>query len=101
MISVDKRKARTSLVWRGIKCRITITPNFLSPGWTQLEIEVVGPKGAPLPITDTGYRAHYLDAEDLIASGGAVAFFTAWLDREARTKRYAKAEFHWRQLSLF
>lgn len=95
------RKARTTLTWRGIKCRVTVTPNRISPGWIQLELEVRSPKGAPLPITETGYLAHYLDADRLIALGGASAFFNAWLDREAATKRWAKAEFRWRQLTLF
>lgn len=95
------RKARTILTWRNIKCRVTVTPNFISPGWTQLELEVLTPRGAPLPITETGYLAHYIDADRLIALGGASAFFSARLDREATTKRWAKAEFRWRQLTLF
>ena len=96
-----KRDAeRSLLVWRHIKCRLTETRDVLQPGWTQLEIDVVSPKGAPLPITDTGYLAHYIDADELAATGGIAEFFTAWLDREAATKRYVNAEFRWRQLLL-
>ena len=73
----------------------------MSPGWTQLAIVVVAPKGAPLPITETGYLAHYLDENELVAAGGPVAYFTEWLKREATSKRYAKADARWRQLSLF
>lgn len=39
---------------------------------------------------------HYL----LSAAGGAVAYLTAWMDREATTKRYRKMEQLWRQGDL-
>ena len=92
---------RSVLVWRHIKCRLTETRDFMQPGWTQIEIEVVSPKGAPIPITETGNLAHYLGADELSSAGGVAAFFTSWLDRDAATKRYATAEFAWRQGSLF
>jgi hypothetical protein len=79
------------LVWRDITCRVKHTPNYLSPGWTHLEITVISPKGAPLPITETGYRSHFLDAELLDRAGG----------QEATTRSWAKNEFKWRQLELF
>ena len=59
------------------------------------------PKGAPLPITQTSYLSHFLDEERLATAGGPVAFFLDWIEREARTKQWAKAEFKWRQLGLF
>jgi len=61
---------------------------------------VLAPRGAPLPITTTGYRSHFLPAEELATEGGPVAFVTAWLDREANSKAWEKTEFAWRQLSL-
>ena len=65
------------------------------------KIIAVKPKGAPLPITGTGYLSHFLDADLLAKHGGPVAFLLGWLEREARTKAWAKAEFKWRQLELF
>jgi hypothetical protein len=53
------------------------------------------------PITATGYVAHFLDAEELAAAGGPAAYFSAWLDREAQTKAWHRAEFAWRQGDLF
>ena len=98
----SKRTAiRHRVVWRHITCRLLHTRDYLEPGWTQLEIVVVTPKDAPLPITEPGYLAHYLSEDELVAAGGAVAFVTTWLDREATTKRYAEAESRWRQLPLF
>jgi hypothetical protein len=39
---------------------------------------------------------HELAEEILIASGGPVAFISAWLEREASNKAFAVAAFHWR-----
>ena len=77
------------------------TPNYISKGWSHIEIVVLTPKGAPIPITATGYRSHFLDQDFLIEAGGPVAFFLAWIEREARTRQWAKTEFKWRQLELF
>lgn len=98
------RKVATTirkLVWRDITCRVRHTPDYLSKGWSHIEIIVVSPKGAPIPITATGYRSHFLDEDLLAKAGGPVRFFHDWIEREARTKTWAKAEFKWRQLELF
>ena len=42
-----------------------------------------------------------MDEELLAKAGGPVIFFRDWIDRETRTKQWAKAEFKWRQLELF
>jgi hypothetical protein len=97
----QKTPTTHKLIWRDMTCRIKHTPNYLSPGWTHIEITVVNPKGAPLPITGTGYRSHFLDEELLTAAGGPVAFFQRWIEHEATTKAWAKVEFKWRQLELF
>lgn len=63
------------LVWRDITCRVRHTPNYLSKGWSHIEIVVLKPKGAPLPITETGYRSHFLGHNELQRAGGPVHFF--------------------------
>jgi hypothetical protein len=68
------------LVWRDWTCRVKHTPNYINTGWSHLEIRVVTPKGAPLPITGTGYLSQLLDAELVEKAGGPVAFFQRWLD---------------------
>ena len=101
--SVAKKPTGTTsrLLWRDVICRVRHTPNYLSKGWSHIEIIVVTPKGAPLPITQTGYLSHFLDEEMLATAGGPVGFFLDWIEREAKTKQWAKAEFKWRQLELF
>ena len=99
--TTQNKTTTTKLVWRDVTCRVRHTPNYLSKGWSHIEIIVVTPKTAPLPITETGYRSHFLDEDLLKRSGGPVPFFLDWIEREAPTKAWAKTEFKWRQGDLF
>ncbi|MEZ5857134.1 MAG: hypothetical protein R3D67_21225 [Hyphomicrobiaceae bacterium] len=87
--------------WRDIKLRVRHTPDYINKGWSMLEVFVVAPKGAPLPVTATGYRSHFLDEAELKAAGGPITFMRAWLDKMAKSKAWQKAEFTWRQGDLF
>ena len=71
--------------------RITHAREYLSPGSDHIEVESVKPKRAPLPITETGYRSHFMPALDLINAGGPVTFVTAWIAQEAKGKAWTKA----------
>lgn len=94
-------KTTHKLVWRDVTYRVTHTPNYNSKGWTHLELLVVKPKGAPVPITSTGYLSHFLDEDLLAKHGGPLAYILGWIELEARTRAWAKADFKWRQLELF
>ena len=87
--------------WRHVTLSVKHTRDYLVPGQSHLELRVIAPKGCPVPITDTGYRSHFLGREELEAAGGPVAFMTAWLDREASGKAYKDADLRWRQGDLF
>lgn len=87
--------------WRHLVLKVRHKPNYLSPGWSHIELAVVSPADAPCPITTTGYKSHFLDQDQLKAAGGPVAFFVDWLNREARTAAWARIESRWRQLDLF
>lgn len=89
------------LVWREVTLRVRHRRDYLTPGTDHIELIVIAPEGAPVPITDTGYRSHFIGAEELRRSGGPCAFFLAWIEREAKSKAWAKTEFEWRQLELF
>lgn len=92
----------SQLDWHGIRCRVRHEPDFRgNSGWSRIDIQVVAPAGHPLPIAENGYHAHQLDSDELAASGGAAAFFRAWLDRERRSFRYEKALAVYRQGDLF
>lgn len=96
-----RRRTTLPFRWRDIALKITVTEDAVFPGNTQLELLVVKPKDAPVPITSSGYYCHYMPAELLAANGGAIAFFTDWLDREARSRKWQQTEFRWRQGDLF
>lgn len=74
-----------------IRIRITHAREYLSSGSDHLEIESIKPKRAPLPITETGYRSHFIPALDLTNAGGPVTFVTAWIAQEAKGKAWIKA----------
>ncbi len=92
------RKTRYESDWRNpvtgdtIKVRITHARDYLSNGTDHIEVESLAPRKAPLPITETGYRSHFMAAHELVNAGGPVTFVNAWLEREAAGKAWrAKA----------
>lgn len=88
--------SRYEIDWRDpaadatVRIRITHARNYLGLGHDHVEIESIAPKKAPLPITETGYKSHFIDALGLINAGGPITFVAAWLDAEARSKAWQK-----------
>ena len=79
--------------WCGIGIAITFTPNKF--GMAD-HVELHSDGKSPLPVTESGYRSHFVTAGAVAHHGGAVAFVTAWLDHEAQRTGWSGA-----QLSLF
>ena len=97
--TIEEHKA----MWRGIDLIVTFERNWLSsvrPITAHLTI-TTAPERQPLPITETGYRSHFLPAHAVDDEGGPVAFVLAWLDHEAASPEWKAAELSARQLSLF
>ncbi|MDF0596310.1 hypothetical protein [Psychromarinibacter halotolerans] len=82
-----------TIVWCGVRIEITFTPEEF--GMVD-HIELRSEGKAPLPVTKTGYRSHFMNNGTVTEYGGAVAFVTAWLDHEAERTGWRGA-----QLSLF
>ena len=96
-----KRKDKTfSLTWRGTLIAIRHTPDYLVRGNDHLEVMVKKPVKAILPITDTGYRSHFLAPDELATEGGPVLFVQSWLEREAATKQWRAKEVKMAQLDF-
>lgn len=96
-------KARTTthwFTWRHVRCKVEVTSDYLQDGWTHLQLHVIAARDTPVPITGSGYLSHGIDAQELSAAGGAVAFLTAWMDREARARRFQDILYRWRQGDL-
>lgn len=90
------------LEWRGVTIEIGYEPEWLGGNLpAHLELRVRHPEGALLPVTDTGYRSHFLSRAAVDEAGGPTAFVTAWLDEAAESKSWRAGELARRQLSLF
>ena len=89
------------LSWRGVAIRIRHAVNWLQSGHDHLEIETTSPERAALPITETGYRSHFLPTGEIEAMGGATAYVLAWLDEAAKGDAWRAQIDRSRQFSLF
>lgn len=81
------------ITWRSVEIEVTYTPEKF--GMVD-HIELNTKDKAKLPVTETGYRSHFMDKGTVAQHGGAVAFVTAWLDHEAERQKWNND-----QLSLF
>ncbi len=102
-----RRTTRYEIAWLNpltdetIRIRITHARDYLSSGSDHIEVESIAPKKAPLPITETGYRSHFMTPLDLMNAGGPVTFVTAWIEHEAKGKAWNKATSARQQGDLF
>jgi hypothetical protein len=55
----------------------------------------------PLPITETGYKSHYIANNVLLEYGGPLEFVKTWLEEEANKPSWKAFDAKSRQLSLF
>lgn len=88
------------LTQRPHQLEIRHTPDYLGLGHDHLEIESVA-RREPHPLSDTGYRSHFLDAATLAGLGGAQTFITDWIAREVKAKAFIAAETRRAQGDLF
>ena len=58
-------------------------------------------EGFILPVTETGYRSHFLPAATVEEFGGPESYVSAWLDHEAKSPDWKKRKDAARQMSLF
>jgi len=76
------------LTWQGISIETSYDPS----GWgmiAHLQVKSIDPPRAPLPITETGYRSHFIPCGMVEELGGdVVAQVKAWLDDEARSPKW-------------
>lgn len=87
------------IIWDGIQISITYTPKRFHDDFDHIEIRAE--EGQVLPITESGYRSHFLPREALEEYGGAECFVRAWLDYEAGNPTWMKHKEASRQYTLF
>lgn len=87
--------------WQGIEIEAVYVP-LKWKTIAHLEVRSINPEGAPLPMTETGYRSYFHQPGTVEGLGGdVVAQVIAWLDEEAAKpawRSYVEAS---RQGSLF
>lgn len=94
-----------TIIWRGIIVEVSYEAQWLGSDGpfssAHLQLNVIEPEGAILPVTETGYRSHFTDRAIIEEAGGPVAFVKAWLDCEANSQDWKNKEAAARQMTLF
>lgn len=91
-----------TLDWRGMLVQVSYNPNWSGMNViAHLEIETQEPVHAPLPMTETGYRSHFIGQGMVEEAGGPASFVWAWLEEAAKGKGWSIIEAESRQLALF
>ncbi|MGC1497063.1 MAG: hypothetical protein WA790_14730 [Sulfitobacter sp.] len=85
--------------WQGIAIVVRHCSDWAAAFLDVQHIEVVSENREALPITETGYKSHFLTGADALKEFGGcpVAYVTAWLNHAAQSKRWQGQ----RQLSMF
>jgi hypothetical protein len=88
-------------VWQGIEMQIIYQLDAYSfcDGYAHLEVQTFG--RTSLPITETGYRSHFVPRSEVEDCGGPVSYVTAWLNHAAKSPAWKAAEADARQGRLF
>ena len=98
-------KLSEPIMWQGIEISITYKPNPYNLSRESIiahfEIKVLSPKGAQIPITETGYRSHYLHPDCVEEFDSPIAYVRAWLDYEAKKPQWQTYLASMHQISLF
>ena len=87
-----------SLLWNDIAITISYDPQKHD---AIAHIEIRRDDGGILPITETGYRSHFIDDQIIQDYGGVQSYVRAWLDDAAKSKKWIKALEASKQLTLF
>lgn len=72
--------------WQGSSLSVAFDPDWSGLGdIAQLEICTIKPDGAPNPISERGYRSHFLPTDEINNAQELRLFVVAWLERAAKS----------------
>ena len=91
-------KQLESLTWEDIEIETSYSPSDIM-GYAHLELRTKNKE--KLPVTETGYRSHFLKQGVVEEAGGPTAFVLAWLDMEANDPMWRRQQAAANQLELF
>lgn len=89
------------LIWQDYVIDIRHVSNWHNCDIDHLEIKTASPERVAIPITETGYKSHFLHEGFIIEAGGAVAYVKAWLDEASQSPEWKAQVEAARQGSLF
>lgn len=95
------RCGRFTIEWQGVTIEIRYEPDWSGVAHDHLELEAISPAKARFPITETGYRSHFLDRREIVSAGGVKAFALAMIEGDAASKEWREEDEASRQLALF
>jgi hypothetical protein len=88
--------------WQGIEIEVRWNPvHYRDDEVTIAHLELQTDNRQRLPMTETGYRSHFVQRANVDAYGGPVEYVNAWLEEAAMSadwKRYVQES---KQLTLF
>ena len=83
--------------WQGIAITISHRKAWPINSFDHIELKA----DQRLPMTETGYRSHYMPNEALSEYDGVIDFVTQWLEATCQSKEWKRHEESLRQPSLF
>ena len=86
-----------SIIWEGMTIAVSHKSNWLNTGYDHIELRA----DQRLPVTQTGYRSHFMPPEELAHFDSVENFARQWLDGAAKSPEWQKHLKDGRQLSLF
>lgn len=96
------------MTWDNIKLAVRFHPDRfpvanqeIDDPMAHLEIHVLEPEKAILPITDTGYKSHFAPKSAILSHGSPAGFVKEWLKAQSQTKLWQSHLERTRQGELF
>jgi hypothetical protein len=88
----------TTIIWQGLRLTVRHQPDWAA-GFDH--IEITSERRLPFPISETGYRSHFLHGDALKEYGNAESFVRAWLAEAEQSASWRRMRDASRQPSLF
>ena len=86
-----------SITWEGITIAVSHEANWLNTEYDHIELRA----DEKLPVTETGYRSHFIANTELALFDSLEEAVRQWLDAAATSKEWQKYLKDSQQLSLF
>ncbi len=81
------------IVWQGISITVRHNPNWGHgykeiQGFCMTHTEIIRDDRKQLPMTNTGYRSHFMDEREFEYYDDVIDFVIQWLDHDAQSKAW-------------